>query len=195
MGQKDLVRALQPLAVGKQTQRVLVKTPKAKEFGEFKLFPRSLTLSTPLPLHTLTRLATLTTEPSDLFTVNDQFTSKLHRVKIQAGKQHTHTRLGPSCRELLLRHTTATYPRQDHVVSSSPHCCVSFPTLLCLLPHTVVNCVPLCVVAARSESEVERKETKQKVDDDRKHVYPLQVAILCHLGVVVSALWQGRVCL
>lgn len=39
-------------------------------------------------------------------------------------------------------------------------------------------------MAARSESEVERKETKQKVDDDRKHVYPLQVAILCHLGVV-----------
>ena len=34
MGPKDLVRALQPLAVGKQTQRVLVKTPKAKEFGE-----------------------------------------------------------------------------------------------------------------------------------------------------------------
>ena len=80
MGPKDLVRALQPLAVGKQTQRVLVKTPKAKEF-----------------------------EPSDVFTVNDQFTSKLHRVKIQA-------------------------------------------------------------VAARSESETERKETKQKVDDDRKHV-------------------------
>lgn len=140
MGQKDLVRALQPLAVGKQTQRVLVKTPKAKEFGEFKLFLHSLSLSTPLPLHTLTRLAPLTTEPSDLFTVNDQFTSKLHRVKIQAGKQHTHTRLGPSCRELFLRHTThitATYPRQDHVVSPPPHCCVSFPTLLSIVSLSV----------------------------------------------------------
>ena len=47
----------------------------------------------------------------------------------------------------------------------------------------------LSAVAARSESEVERKETKQKVDDDRKHVYPLQVAILCLCCVcVVSVL-------
>jgi cullin 3 len=80
--QKELVRALQPLAVGKPAQRVLVKLPKAKEF-----------------------------EPNDVFSVNDQFTSKLHRVKIQG-------------------------------------------------------------VTARGETEVERKETKQKVDDDRKHVYP-----------------------
>ena len=33
--QKELVRALQPLAVGKPAQRVLVKLPKAKEFGLF----------------------------------------------------------------------------------------------------------------------------------------------------------------
>jgi cullin 3 len=55
--QKELVRALQPLAVGKPAQRVLVKLPKAKEF-----------------------------EPNDVFSVNDQFTSKLHRVKIQGGR-------------------------------------------------------------------------------------------------------------
>ena len=48
---------------------------------------------------------------TDQFAVNDQFTSKLHRVKIQA-------------------------------------------------------------VAARGETDPERKETRQKVDDDRKHEYP-----------------------
>ena len=48
---------------------------------------------------------------ADKFAVNDQFTSKLHRVKVQA-------------------------------------------------------------VAARGESDPERKETRQKVDDDRKHEYP-----------------------
>ena len=48
---------------------------------------------------------------SDQFVVNDQFTSKLHRVKVQA-------------------------------------------------------------VAARGETDPERKETRQKVDDDRKHEYP-----------------------
>ncbi len=50
--------------------------------------------------------------PNDEFAVNDQFTSKLVRVKIQA-------------------------------------------------------------VSAKGESEPERKETRQKVDDDRKHEYPL----------------------
>ena len=48
--------------------------------------------------------------PADQFAVNDQFTSKLHRVKIQG-------------------------------------------------------------VSARGESDPERKETKQKIDDDRKHEY------------------------
>ena len=50
----------------------------------------------------------------DRFAVNDQFTSKLHRVKVQA-------------------------------------------------------------VASRGESDPERKETRQKVDDDRKHEYPSQL--------------------
>ena len=52
-----------------------------------------------------------TSGPGDQFAVNDQFTSKLVRVKIQA-------------------------------------------------------------VSAKGESEPERRETKQKVDDDRKHEYP-----------------------
>ena len=51
------------------------------------------------------------TVPTDQFAVNDQFTSKFHRVKIQG-------------------------------------------------------------VSARGESDPERKETKQKIDDDRKHEYP-----------------------
>ncbi|XP_014249624.1 cullin-3-A isoform X2 [Cimex lectularius] len=76
---KDLIRALQSLAMGKPTQRVLIKEPKTKEI-----------------------------EPSHRFFVNDTFSSKLHRVKIQT-------------------------------------------------------------VAAKGESEPERKETRSKVDDDRKH--------------------------
>ncbi|PZC82369.1 hypothetical protein B5X24_HaOG210410 [Helicoverpa armigera] len=77
--EKDLVRALQSLAMGKPTQRVLIKQPKTKEI-----------------------------EPSHQFYVNDAFTSKLHRVKIQT-------------------------------------------------------------VAAKGESEPERRETRNKVDEDRKH--------------------------
>ena len=56
---------------------------------------------------------------TDQFAVNDQFTSKLHRVKVQA-------------------------------------------------------------VAARGESDPERKETRQKVDDDRKHEYPTHLCTLGH---------------
>lgn len=52
------MRALQSLACGKPTQRVLTKEPKSKEI-----------------------------ENGHVFTVNDQFTSKLHRVKIQTGTQ------------------------------------------------------------------------------------------------------------
>lgn len=48
--EKDLIRALQSLAMGKATQRVLIKHPKTKEI-----------------------------EPSNQFYVNDSFTSKLHR--------------------------------------------------------------------------------------------------------------------
>lgn len=54
--ERELVRALQSLACGKPTQRVLTKEPKSKEI-----------------------------ESGHIFTVNDQFTSKLHRVKIQTG--------------------------------------------------------------------------------------------------------------
>jgi cullin 3 len=77
--QKDLTRALQSLALGKATQRILLKNPKTKEM-----------------------------EPGHIFVVNDSFSSKLHRVKIQA-------------------------------------------------------------VTAKGESEPERKETRNKVDEDRKH--------------------------
>jgi len=48
--EKDLIRALQSLALGKATQRVLLKSPKMKEI-----------------------------EPTHQFFVNDSFTSKLHR--------------------------------------------------------------------------------------------------------------------
>ena len=63
----------------------------------------------------------------DKFAVNDQFTSKLHRVKVQA-------------------------------------------------------------VASRGESDPERKETRQKVDDDRKHEYPSHfLAVLCVASSVIIA--------
>lgn len=77
--ERDLIRALQSLAMGKATQRILIKNPKTKEI-----------------------------EPTHEFYVNDSFTSKLHRVKIQT-------------------------------------------------------------VAAKGESEPERRETRNKVDEDRKH--------------------------
>lgn len=48
--EKDLIRALQSLAMGKASQRVLIKNPKTKEI-----------------------------ETSHVFYVNDSFTSKLHR--------------------------------------------------------------------------------------------------------------------
>ena len=51
---RELTRALQPLSVGKATQRILIKTPKSKEI-----------------------------EPSHVFHVNEAFTSAFHRVKIQ----------------------------------------------------------------------------------------------------------------
>ena len=54
--EKDLLRALQSLALGKVGQRILSKEPKVKEI-----------------------------EPSHVFSINDQFTSKLYRVKIQTG--------------------------------------------------------------------------------------------------------------
>ncbi|CAH1104672.1 unnamed protein product [Psylliodes chrysocephalus] len=77
--ERDLIRALQSLAMGKATQRILIKNPKTKEI-----------------------------ESNHEFYVNDSFTSKLHRVKIQT-------------------------------------------------------------VAAKGENEPERRETRNKVDEDRKH--------------------------
>lgn len=77
--ERDLIRALQSLAMGKATQRILIKSPRTKDI-----------------------------EPPHEFCVNDAFTSKLHRVKIQT-------------------------------------------------------------VAAKGESEPERRETRSKVDEDRKH--------------------------
>ncbi|KAM9323145.1 cullin-3-B-like [Pholidichthys leucotaenia] len=58
--ERELIRALQSLACGKPTQRILTKEPKSKEI-----------------------------ENGHVFTVNDQFSSKLHRIKIQtvAAKQ------------------------------------------------------------------------------------------------------------
>lgn len=51
---RELTRALQPLALGKANQRILVKSPKSKDI-----------------------------EASHSFTVNDSFSSQFHRVKIQ----------------------------------------------------------------------------------------------------------------
>ncbi|ESN98219.1 hypothetical protein HELRODRAFT_84693 [Helobdella robusta] len=85
--ERDLMRSVQSLALGKITQRVLTKDPKTKEI-----------------------------EPNHSFTVNDQFTSKLFRVKIQA-------------------------------------------------------------VTNKSDSEPERVETRNKVDEDRKHEYPFILGI------------------
>merc|ERR1711973_226692 len=51
---RELTRALQPLSVGKSSQRIPVKNPKSKEI-----------------------------EPSHTFSINEAFTSQFHRVKIQ----------------------------------------------------------------------------------------------------------------
>lgn len=52
--ERDLMRALLPLSVGKHSQRILVKFPKSKDI-----------------------------EPTHTFSVNESFTSSFHRVKIQ----------------------------------------------------------------------------------------------------------------
>jgi cullin 3 len=51
---RELTRALQPLAIGKASQRILIKNPKTKEI-----------------------------ELSHTFQVNDAFTSQLYRIKVQ----------------------------------------------------------------------------------------------------------------
>ena len=98
---KDLDRALQSLAMGKPTQRVLVKSPKGKDIL-----------------------------PSSIFAVNDSFTSKLHRWV-----------------SLLL-----------FIISRLKVMHIVFPFR-----------VKIQTVAAKGESEPERKETRSKVDEDRKH--------------------------
>ncbi|RWS29968.1 cullin-3-A-like protein, partial [Leptotrombidium deliense] len=105
---KDLTRALQSLAMGKPTQRILIKNPKTKEI-----------------------------ESNHVFMVNDSFTSKLHRVKIQA-------------------------------------------------------------VTAKGESEPERKETRSKVDEDRKHEIEAAIVRIMkarkrinHVGLVTEACFQS----
>ncbi|XP_055371831.1 cullin-3 isoform X1 [Condylostylus longicornis] len=77
--ERELIRALQSLSMGKPAQRLLVRNPKTKDI-----------------------------EPTNEFHINDAFVSKFHRVKIQT-------------------------------------------------------------VAAKGESEPERRETRGKVDEDRKH--------------------------
>merc|ERR1711915_241718 len=52
--ERELTRALQPLSIGRPTQRILVKTPKSKEF-----------------------------EPSHTFHINETFSSALYRIKVQ----------------------------------------------------------------------------------------------------------------
>jgi len=80
--ERDLMRAMQSLSMGKVGQRVLARTGEGSKSKDI--------------------------EPTHVFIVNDNFTSKLHRVKIQ-------------------------------------------------------------MVVAKGESDPERKETRSKVDEDRKH--------------------------
>lgn len=97
-----MVRALQSLAMGKATQRVLLKHPRTKEI-----------------------------EPSHYFCVNDSFTSKLHRC----------------------------YTYLEVELSKS-------------LDNNAIDYffrVKIQTVAAKGESEPERRETRNKVDEDRKH--------------------------
>ncbi|CAF1245449.1 unnamed protein product [Didymodactylos carnosus] len=79
INEKDLQRSLLPLAMGKPTQRIFLKEPKTKEIVS-----------------------------TDTFSINDSFTSKLYRVKINP-------------------------------------------------------------ITPKTESDPERLETRNKVDDDRKH--------------------------
>lgn len=57
--ERDLIRALQSLAMGKATQRILIKNPRTKEI-----------------------------ESSHEFYVNDSFTSKLHRYGERRGRKN-----------------------------------------------------------------------------------------------------------
>lgn len=100
--EKDLIRALQSLALGKPTQRILLKTPKCKEI-----------------------------ELNHEFCVNESFTSKLHRFGIK-----------------YLSYLLLNFE---------------------LLNYFFDFRVKIQTVAAKGETEPERKETRTKVDEDRKH--------------------------
>lgn len=100
--EKDLIRALQSLSMGKAGQRLLVRAAKTKDI-----------------------------ETSNEFYVNDAFVSKYHRWD---------------------------YARNIK--------CVEAEIIVCLL---VIFRVKIQTVAAKGESEPERKETRSKVDEDRKH--------------------------
>lgn len=108
--EKELLRAMQSLSMGKATQRLLVlmKPSNAKKQKDIKI------------------------EPTDEFKVNDAFVSKLHRFV-----------LGRCWVDSLIEFR--------HFV------------LFCLFR------VKIQTVAAKGESEPERKETRSKVDEDRKH--------------------------
>ena len=79
--ERDLARSLQSLALGKITQRVLSKDPKTRDI-----------------------------EPDHVFTVNDQFTSKLFRVKIQTGNTLLLLYISVYFSLLIFRRQTSVYP-------------------------------------------------------------------------------------
>lgn len=146
--ERELVRALQSLACGKPTQRVLTKEPKSKEI-----------------------------ENGHVFTVNDQFTSKLHRVKIQTGMygcfSFHYSIFVYVCLLGKIKCLMVVF-RLGYFFSRPLN--LNLIVKLCLLSTTIPHCLissnlPLffLVAAKQGESDPERKETRQKVDDDRKH--------------------------
>ena len=74
--ERDLTRSLQSLACGKASQRILVKEPKSREIGTACAFF----------FHSGIFLRSgIVVVRTHVFQVNDEFQSKLYRVKIQAG--------------------------------------------------------------------------------------------------------------
>jgi cullin 3 len=101
---KDLKRALQSLAMGKSAQRILSRKGHGKDIGLFVFFLLILLLlfalldlcacaANVLPAH----FSIIFAENSDEFFVNEGFSSKLHRVKIQmvSGRGESE----PECKE------------------------------------------------------------------------------------------------
>lgn len=104
--EKDLIRALQSLSMGKAGQRLLVRNAKTKDI-----------------------------EANNEFYVNDGFVSKYHRLVLW-----------------FQNHFDEVKEKQTNYLYSICHFRVKIQT-----------------VAAKGESEPERKETRSKVDEDRKH--------------------------